>query len=34
VELTRCDNFFNAQAFDPNWTPATMEESLSNAKII
>jgi hypothetical protein len=34
TERTRCDQFFNAQTFDPNWTPASMEESISNANII
>jgi hypothetical protein len=34
AELKRCDNFFDAQAFDPVWTPASMERSLSNARII
>jgi hypothetical protein len=34
AEMKRCDDFFKGQAFDPNWIPASIEESLSNAKII
>jgi hypothetical protein len=34
AELKRCDDFFKGQAFDPDWIPASIEESLSNAKLI
>jgi hypothetical protein len=33
-ELKRCDDFFRGQGFDLNWCPATIEASITNAKII
>jgi hypothetical protein len=34
TELKRCEDFFKSQAFDPDWIPESIEESLSNANII
>jgi hypothetical protein len=34
AELKRCDDFFRGQSFDVNWIPATIEASITNAKII
>jgi hypothetical protein len=31
-ENKRCTNFFHAQHFDLQWTPKTIQESISNAK--
>jgi hypothetical protein len=34
AELKRCDEFFRIQRFDLRWTPASIEASITNAKII
>lgn len=34
AELKRCDDFFHGQGFDLSWIPATIEASITNAKII
>jgi hypothetical protein len=34
AELKRCEDFFKGQGFDTNWIPASIEASISNAKII
>jgi hypothetical protein len=33
AELKRCDDFFRTQGFDLGWIPATIEASITNAKI-
>jgi hypothetical protein len=33
AELKRCNEFFRGQGFDLNWVPATIETSITNAKI-
>jgi hypothetical protein len=34
AELKRCEDFFRVQGFDASWIPASIEASISNAKII